>query len=42
MYVYNVLEQTELFYSIKKPYFVRDGDELFLRGYVFTKFHGEL
>ena len=42
MYVYNVLEQTESFYSMQKACFTRNGDELLLLGYVFTKFYGEL
>ncbi len=41
-YVYDVLEQTELFYSMQKVYFIRKWGELLLRGLIYTKFHEEL
>ena len=42
MYVYNVLEKKESFYSMQKAYFIRNWGEILLRGKVLTKFTEEL
>ena len=41
-YVYKVLEQTDLFYSVRKTYLIKKGGELLLQGLVFTKSYEEL
>ena len=40
--IFNVLEQTESFYFMRKAYFIRNGGELLLPGKVFTKSYCEL